>query len=698
VEGNFIGTDANGTSDLGNTDDGVFIESGPTNTVGGTTAASRNLVSGNGLKGIDISNATAFDNVVQGNYIGTDVNGTTAIANDEHGISIDGAPNNRIGGTAAEAGNVISGNTILGVEIINVGATGNLVQGNLIGTDASGTAALANGADGVRIAGAPSNTIGGATVAARNVISGNGAQGVNIGSSGNLVQGNFIGTDVTGTADLGNTQDGVRIDDVSGNTVGGIASAPGAPPGNVISGNDRFGVFLLNGTSGTQVQGNLIGTDVSGTNALGNGSHGVAMPAAPGNTIGGATAGMRNVISGNAGNGISISQSSSTGNVIQGNYIGTQADGTSPLGNAFHGVQLSTDASNNTIGGTGVTPGQCDGPCNTIAFNGTPGVAYDGVRLSSGTGNAVQGNAIFSNQALGIDVDVDGVTANDSVDADTGPNNVQNFPALSAAFKGSTSIEGTLHSTASTAFTIEFFSNGSCDASGHGEGEAFLGSIVATTDGIGTASFAASFPPTLPTGASISATATDPSGNTSEFSRCATVADFTVAVMPGSDTVTAGQSATYTVTVSADGGTFGASVSLACSGLPAGGSCDFTPSAVTPGASAATSTMTVSTTVASLPPIVPRWDTGPRGVLVAALLSVGLLGLGLALVPRVARARRPRWALVGGGALALALFLGACGGEEATAPMGPSPQTHTITVTGTAGSLEHSATVMLTVQ
>jgi peptidoglycan/LPS O-acetylase OafA/YrhL len=129
--------------------------------------------------------------------------------------------------------------------------------------------------------------------------------------------------------------------------------------------------------------------------------------------------------------------------------------------------------------------------------------------------------------------------------------------------------------------------------------------------------------------------------------------------------------------------------------LPTGGSCDFTPSAVTPGATAATSTMTVSTAAASLPPIVPRWDGWPRAAAVLALLCVALFGFGLALVQRVPRARRPRWALVGGGALAFALFLGACGGGE---PTGPSSQTHTITVTGTAGSLEHSATTTLTVQ
>jgi CSLREA domain-containing protein len=1003
VEGNFIGTDVGGASAQANTGvAGVHIENAASNTIGGSTAAARNILSGNTGEGIFISGASSSGNLVQGNLIGTTATGIAALGNGGQGVFIDNASNNTVGGPTATERNIISGNVQTGIMILNAGATGNLVQGNLIGTDASGTAALANGTDGVRIAGAPSNTIGGPTAAARNVISGNGAHGVNIGSSGNLVQGNFIGTDVTGTADLGNTQYGVRIDDASGNTVGGIASAPGAPPGNVISGNDGFGVFVLNGASGTQVQGNLIGTDVSGTTALGNGSHGVAIPAAPGNTIGGTTPGMRNVISGNAGLGISISQSS-TGNVIQGNYIGTQADGISPLGNGFHGVQLTTNASNNTIGGTGVTPGQCDGPCNTIAFNGTPGVAYDGVRLSSGTGNVVQGNAIFSNEALGIDVDVDGVTANDPGDADTGPNNVQNFPVLSAAFKGSTIIEGTLNSTASTVFTIELFSSGSCDASGHGEGEAFLGSTVATTDGSGDASFTASFPTTLPTGTSISATATDPSGNTSEFSQCATVADFTVtltadsaagprggstdyavtvdpdggtfagdvalscsglpaqtvcafvpstvspgasgttstltvtttdpgtpvgtasfsvtgtsgsvqhsdgakltvgdyqvsvlpatvvavqgsdasytatvtplggtfdepvtlscdnepagavcsfsvnpvtpgaspaastltisttagttptgstdldvvgssgalgdtttvtlqvtdfamaaipssvtvtrgapatytvtvtpqdgpvddpvtlsctglpaqascgfspssvtpggtsadatvtvstatgtptgadeftivgtagslqggatvtlvvtdftvAVSPSGRTVTGGQSTTFTVTVDPDGGSFGESVSLACSGLPTGGSCDFTPSAVTPGATAATSTMTVSTAAASLPPIVPRWDGWPRAAAVLALLCVALFGFGLALVQRVPRARRPRWALVGGGALAFALFLGACGGGE---PTGPSSQTHTITVTGTAGSLEHSATTTLTVQ
>jgi hypothetical protein len=173
------------------------------------------------------------------------------------------------------------------------------------------------------------------------------------------------------------------------------------------------------------------------------------------------------------------------------------------------------------------------------------------------------------------------------------------------------------------------------------------------------------------------------------------VTDFTVAVSPSSASVTGGQSATYTVTVAPDGGSFGESVSLACSGLPTGGSCSFSPSAVTLGASAETSTLTVSTSSAARTLIVPRWDGGARGVGVLALLSLALSGLGLALVRRTPRNERRRWALVGGAALAFALLLGACSGGETT---GPSPQTHTITVTGTAGSLEHSATMTLTVQ
>ncbi len=183
------------------------------------------------------------------------------------------------------------------------------MAGNLIGTDITGTVAIANGNDGVEIdAGARGNTIGGTTPGAGNVISGNAGGGVEIagggGTSGNVVTGNLIGTDIAGTAAIANGDDGVEIDfGRTANTIGG--TTPGA--GNVISGNAFDGVEIdRTGTSGNIVAGNFIGTDITGTVAIGNGSDGVVVVLASGNTIGGTTTGARNVISGNAHDGVEI--------------------------------------------------------------------------------------------------------------------------------------------------------------------------------------------------------------------------------------------------------------------------------------------------------------------------------------------------------------------------------------------------------
>ena len=168
----------------------------------------------------------------------------------------------------------------------------------------------------------------------------------------------------------------------------------------------------------------------------------------------------------------------------------------------------------NTIGGTALGAG------NTIAFN-----SDRGVKANAGTGNAILGNSIFSNTGLGIDLGGDGVTPNDAADADTGANNLQNFPVLTSAVSGSTIIQGTLNSTASsTQFRLEFFSNTSCDPSGNGEGETFLGFTDVTTDGSGNVSFAVTFTATVSTSQFITATATDSNNNTSEFSQCISVA------------------------------------------------------------------------------------------------------------------------------------------------------------------------------
>lgn len=557
VQGNFIGTNAAGTGKIFNSAHGIFIFRSPNNTIGGTVPGARNIISGNGngfftAPGIQIHEIQSTGNVVQGNFIGTDVTGTVDLGNTHVGVLIVRAPGNTIGGTTAGARNVISGNNTRGVEIQGAAATGNVVQGNFIGTDVTGTADLGNSEAGIFLF-APNNTIGGTVAGAGNVISGNNffagvgiiTAGPSFPATGNVVQGNFIGTDATGTVDLGNSGFGVWLVGAVGNIIGGTAL--GAR--NVISGNDFRGIQIHGGGApGNQVQGNFIGTDVTGTLDVGNSAEGVFLFFASGNTIGGTTPAARNVISGNNGDGVEIegSDTGATGNQVQGNFIGTQADGTSPLGNSFHGVliRVGFGTPGNAIGGT------ASGAGNAIAFNGG-----DGVFVESSTGNAIRRNSIFSNSGLGIDLGTNGVTLNDAGDGDTGANKLQNFPIVTSGTSGggSTTVQGTLNSTPNTTFALEFFSNAFCDPSNFGEGQNSIGSGAVTTDGTGNASFAFNFPIEVALPQFITATATDPSGNTSEFSNCGPAADLSATKSDSPDPLAVGQTLTYTVAVANSG-------------------------------------------------------------------------------------------------------------------------------------------------
>jgi hypothetical protein len=284
------------------------------------------------------------------------------VPNAYEGVAIAfGAAGNTVGGTTGDMAtrNIISGNGTPGVGgsgvFINNNAAGNSVEGNFIGTDVSGSAALPNAYAGVAIAfSATRNTVGGTTADVRNIISGNGSDGVSINNraSDNVVQGNFLGTDVTGTQPLGNAFSGAAIIDSANNTVGGAD----AGAGNIISGNNASGggvVLAGSGAMGNLVEGNLIGTDVTGTAALGNRTDGVfLLNGASRNVAGGTAPGARNVISGNAGRGVEIDLPETTGNVVQGNYIGADVTGTRPLGNLDQGVILG-NTTGNTVGGTG---------------------------------------------------------------------------------------------------------------------------------------------------------------------------------------------------------------------------------------------------------------------------------------------------------------------------------------------------------
>ncbi|MBL8165596.1 MAG: CSLREA domain-containing protein [Anaerolineae bacterium] len=281
--------------------------------------------------------------------------------------------------------------------------------------------------------------------------------------------------------------------------------------------------IVLTGAGGSSVRGCYIGVDAGGTLARGNGrntasstdGYGIAVRS-PSNTIGGVTAGDRNVISANRLGGVALEASL---NIVSGNYIGTNVAGSAGLGNGRDGVIIS--GSGNLIGGTGSEAG------NLIAHNGTGCATCAGIRIavSGAAANTLYGNRIHSNAGLGIDLGTAGVTPNDTDDPDTGANQLQNFPVLLSAQSNAseTRITGSLNSAASTAYRMEFFSSPSCDANGSGEGRVFLSATSVTTDGGGDAAFEVNLSLSVSLGHVITATATDPNGNTSEFSTCRTV-------------------------------------------------------------------------------------------------------------------------------------------------------------------------------
>ena len=505
IQANHIGLDSTGTSARPN-QTGIRLSNSSNNTIGGTTAAARNVISGNRFDGIELG---GNNNVIQGNYIGTNAAGTAAIPNDSSGVNISSTPfsNNVVGGTVAGARNLISGNQ----HGITANGTATTIQGNLVGTDVTGTQTIPNGV-GIMARG-PNIQIGGLTAAARNIISGN-VSGIYSTGVGTQIQGNFIGTDITGTVALGNSHTGV---------VAGHALIGGTTPEarNIISANGAtqtggFGnIALGENSSGTAaiVKGNYIGTDVTGTKALKGPGPSVQFGITVftnNHVIGGTEAGAQNIISGND-IGIQVGGFSSPPNgvVIQGNIIGLNAQGTAALPNSQHGVVFS-GADNNTLGGIQ------SGAANIIAFNGG-----DGVQVTSGTGNSIRGNSIFSNGELGIDLGfLNGVTFNDLGDVDAGANNLQNFPVLTSVSSAasSTTIQGSLNSTANSTFQIDFYSNAAVDFTGNGEGALFFNTTQLTTDANGNATINITFPAALPAGRVITATATSANANTSEFS------------------------------------------------------------------------------------------------------------------------------------------------------------------------------------
>lgn len=338
------------------------------------------------------------------------------------------------------------------------------------------------------------------------------AHGIEINSSNAVVACNVIGlTPQNGAA--GNVSYGVKLNG-SNNIVGNL----GGLAGNVVSGN-FYGIVIEDAHSGNIMRGNFVGTTIDGTQARGNTNAGIAVAfGATNTTVGGTAASERNVVAGNGTDGIWLTETGS-GNQVIGNFIGLNAAGTGALANVDNGILIEA-ADGNTIGGT------TSGVGNRIAFNSARGVAVD----ANSQNNRILGNQIFSNGQLGIDLGMDGVTADDNGDSDSGANDLQNKPVLSGAFlkaDGRTETEVVMISSPNTTFRIEFFASSTCDASGFGEGATFVGSATLQTDSNGTALVGLFLNQAVPDGHQLTATATsndgNAPGNSSEFSECVSV-------------------------------------------------------------------------------------------------------------------------------------------------------------------------------
>jgi uncharacterized repeat protein (TIGR01451 family) len=509
IAGNFLGLTRDGTAALPNRA-GISISNSGSNLIGGTSNGSRNYISGNTSFGIEILDTSSIGNVVQGNWIGTDHSGNTAIPNGT-GILIGGsttslgATANTIGGTATGARNVISGNSSAAIQINNAASTGNIVQGNYLGINFDATPSFGN-SYGILINGAISNTIGGTTAAARNVISGNSTNAILIdGGNNNVVSANFIGIDPNGTVAWpnGNPDSAAVVirNNASGNRIGGTIAAEL----NVISGNLGDGISLEGGASSdlfprnTVIQGNRIGTDSAGTAAITNGGVGIALEKAIDNTIGGTASAARNIISGNASHGILLKAAETARNVIQNNYIGTKVDGVTSLGNAGAGVRVE-GAVNTVIGETATGTSTTSG--NTIAFNSGSGVRI----IDSASTTTIRRNSIFDNLNLGIDI------------GEEGPDPTLS-PVITIAQSGtsSTFVQGTIQATASKTYVIDIYSNTTADPSGYGQGKTWLGSTTVTTNASGFANWSSTISPAVATSLPVSATWTLSTGGSSEF-------------------------------------------------------------------------------------------------------------------------------------------------------------------------------------
>jgi len=526
VYGNIIGLQSDGLTYFAgagytgaNTqDNGIYISNSSNNIIGSSTSTERNIISGNETYGIYVTGASSTGNVIKGNYIGLQSNGTTIVtsAAQDYGITIaTSAASNTIGGIAAGEGNVLSGNSNTGVYVASGAGTGNNLYGNIIGLQKDGNTAVASSTQiiGVQLS-ASSSVVGGNTSAHRNILSGNTSSGIILSqaqSLSNIVQGNYIGLQSNGTTIVGSQPYGLTIElQAANNIVGGT----GAGEGNVISGNSTYGINSTS-TLANSIYGNIVGLQQDGNTLVASSTqqYGILLNQAANHLIGGNTSAHRNIISGNTFAGIFMTGASCAANNIKGNYIGPN----NALGNIVgssqnYGVYMQSSAANNIIGGP------TTGDANMFVYNTVAGLY---LTASATKQNLISRNPIYFNSNKPINLNYGA----------SGGNNNQPIPTIAT-----NSTIANVFGTAVAGDSVELFKNttGNCY-----DAVTYLGTAVANASGVWT------IPVSLTTSDYILATATDANKNTSEFTTCRIPCNLPAA--SGSQNVSICSNETYTL-------------------------------------------------------------------------------------------------------------------------------------------------------
>ena len=578
IQGNRIGTDANGLSAVPNLLVGLVLAGSSSNSIVGADGNDANdprkgnLISGNGLEGIRINGSNR--NIVAGNWVGVNKIGNAALANNENGILIENnATENRIGSNAdgindVRERNVIAGNVKAGIRMFY--GTESQIAGNWIGIGVDGIGKLPNGSEGILVDGGSIKTVIGSALttlfpeAARNVVSGNGQFGISVYESYfTRISSNFIGIAPDGQTAIPNARDGILVK-------GGLSTLIGTDgdgksdslEGNVISGNGKNGIWLSNADNSI-VAGNLLGLSADGASAVANNHSGIWI--AQGSRFNRVE---RNIISGNELQGVSIGGFQSDGNAVTGNYIGTNATGLLPIpnrnsgvllydqasgnliggstsagrnvisGNVGWGVNINSNANSNSIAGNWIGPvgdglhslGNSDGgisifeASNNKIGNGTAegsnsiiGNGPVGIQVSHifSIGNSFYRNAISNHSIIEIDLAGDGPTPNDANDQDSGPNQLQNYPTIDFVANSSSRVQ--------ISGVLESTANTLFQVDLYSEvpgifGRSFLGSFPVLTNSSGNSSWRYELYTALPTDSKLYATARSPNGSQSEFS------------------------------------------------------------------------------------------------------------------------------------------------------------------------------------